>query len=1248
MLSKDREALRKWLIDNGFSDYLEEFETEGVFLCDLPYLTLDQLQSVLGMKPIPAQRLLREVNKQFRDGERETQIPDSPPLPDECQKTPADQLPTYIAHSWQAFCVSNHPRESIYRLVDTLEAAVRFCTILALSQYRASTQERMPLELATEIQGLIRTPTLGQWLKLLRLLVERQNSLENNSPQVVDLTFASDAFEKYCENLTGDEADKKSLLVMRNALAHGGGFSVKQARTYCRCHSQSIVDILQAIIETLAGARLLGVQNGNVLELKGVRPEKAHIPSFIPERGDEGPWLVRNRSSISLDPLLVFRPIQNSSRAGNNENNCISQIYSRLDKDALLYTPVGIDLIQTEDSSAVKILRDLLRLDELKQYNKKNRRAATNGFPWHDFLDEAHLIAGGVVGRQQAISDIKSWIKSKTDSHDQRRIGWIYGSPGMGKSSVVAKIAADLDGGNLLRLPKEKYDAKKNSGKVIFYHQFRSGDPRNNSDSFLRLLLSMLDSWDSLANGMPTSSRVEVSLYERQELKEIVQGRLRSLLRECKTSVDNQPSGPHAPILLIIIDGLDEVARVEPSVTGLIKDLAMQGGLWLVAGRAEVAFEDAYAAEYVDVLFPDGLPAMRASEMRTMLLEKMGEQRYELLSLDQEALEQTSPYNDFVEEVVQRSGGLPLYIHLLLADLNSRNLTVQDAASLPESLNAYYESLLKRLQIGDLQRALSLIVSTVAISAEPVTADSLAWLLAYDDTRKTVADSDKRLAIAALRAARSLLRSEKTLDGVYGYALYHLSFQDYVLRTGSELSRSIRSSLFRLSALADDLDNISDEQLKNHLRRHCVEYESNFSNWLSPNERYVRLSAAARRLCDSKFFSEMLAAWKGQSEPVALMFHHTFNQMQSKSTDMSLSLATKFYIYLIEGSADKASLSIVSVHALLCYLKPEQFYRAVLELTTCPTMLEINCRHPINHARLLARRANRCRKALEHEKAERFLDRSLSIFGECAHAKKDLPPTELQRIFYDRGYLAYLKADFRKANSLLRESARLARESEDECGEWISRCVSARFKMLACLAEGAKYRNSGEVGLNSIKRHPVRYLCADWNLLKTTVLEFDSVLESALPAFIKLWRDNGNVNAERWVMNVVAHQFETSYLIADGDRAASCMDLLVGNGWVSRIGGQAHLLPHKARLCSLRGEYLDAISIYEDILRDEGGGYRREEIARLLFDAGWSYVCAGNLEEGIVRWNDGLSQSAAGGNAHWFPLLEASVDLIGC
>src|SRR5580698_1393449 len=77
--------------------------------------------------------------------------------------------------------------------------------------------------------------------------------------------------------------------------------------------------------------------------------------------------------------------------------------------------------------------------------------------------------------------------------------------------------------------------------------------------------------------------------------------------------------------------------------------------------------------------------------------------------------------NPVVSAIVERAEGLPLYVHHVLEDVRSGHFRFADLPhKLPRGLSAYYDDLLRRMSIGDLQAVLTPLIVTLAWAREPL------------------------------------------------------------------------------------------------------------------------------------------------------------------------------------------------------------------------------------------------------------------------------------------------------------------------------------------------------------------------------------------------------------------------------------------------------------------------------------------------------------------------------------------------
>ncbi|MBI4871521.1 MAG: WD40 repeat domain-containing protein, partial [Candidatus Riflebacteria bacterium] len=157
--------------------------------------------------------------------------------------------------------------------------------------------------------------------------------------------------------------------------------------------------------------------------------------------------------------------------------------------------------------------------------------------------------------------------------------------------------------------------------------------------------------------------------------------------------------------------------------------------------------------------------------------------KYGLLERDKEVRDertgQVRVEHDFVNEVVGRAQGLPLYVRFVVEDLLSGELSFGDEGRLPRGLSAYYEDLLTRLAIGDLQAVLTPLVVGVAWAEAPLGIELLHRYL----VERTVLTDDpegRELLRRAVAAASSILKLAPTPEGGVGYVPYHESFREHI------------------------------------------------------------------------------------------------------------------------------------------------------------------------------------------------------------------------------------------------------------------------------------------------------------------------------------------------------------------------------------------------------------------------------------------------------------------------------------
>jgi hypothetical protein len=355
---------------------------------------------------------------------------------------------------------------------------------------------------------------------------------------------------------------------------------------------------------------------------------------------------------------------------------------------------------------------------------------------WFAFLQQARLRQEGLVGRQAELVAAKAWYRGRdTRVPGTATIGWIGGRPGVGKSLLMARLAADAANGKPL----------------VYYHAFRGGDPRNNRRAFLRGLQGALVRWDALAGRTVEPSAIA---REGKELEDDVRRRLAAI-----EGLAAAPGEGYRPRLLVFLDGLDEVVRHDQSLPALIRELALPGTVWVLAGRPDYGLSGEFGGPGCEHVFGgQGLPGMRPEDIRAMLLEGLGHARHALLRLDED--ERDTVRNFFFDRVVERADGLPLYVHLLLEDLRDGDFVLPRMATdedrLPRNLQAYYRKALEGPGISSVRSHATLLVCVLARAEEPLDEAALGMLLAKAGEIEPAGGEEA--ARRATELCRSLLR----------------------------------------------------------------------------------------------------------------------------------------------------------------------------------------------------------------------------------------------------------------------------------------------------------------------------------------------------------------------------------------------------------------------------------------------------------------------------------------------------------
>jgi WD40 repeat protein len=673
-------------------------------------------------------------------------------------------LPSLLAIPLAEYAAESHPVMRLHRLCDAVEVLTRFFTVVALGELRCRLgDEPLPKSLLEKLQPSIERPTFGQWREMLRAIVA---ALEPGDPLVVP-ELPEFVTDQLLPGLSAEPREpERNLVELRNRAVHGGAMTRATAKEFLNTWQTWLEEILQQLdffddcevchYTERTARKLLGTQEAAGPAI----PLSTDLESNLEQRQLDGHvLLLRGYRWLDLWPLCDYGCARTTSLAGERRSSTAGPlVYIRAERDRLLYAALGVNLSQGERADVADEFRSLFRLEE-RVPGKGLRLAA-------DYEDEIRADSQSLVGRVTEIRQAKAAVKASDSG-----VLWISGPGGIGKSYLLARLADDLRG-----------DPKK---VLRIAWRFKASDTgRCNRAAFFRHAIGRLADWSPLESTeiIPSDDPAELFDY------------LRGLLQR---AAELQAAHPRdrPPRVLLVLDGMDEIARSDDDFPNVPFRLNVPNVVWLCAGRPEGKLPEIFAADRSIHVFPatdqnpnGGLPAMLENDIRGMLLDGTDKLKYELLALDQEPSAGAVPANAAVQAVIERARGLPLYVHLVIEDILSGQFRFQELQHrLPPSLDRYYDELLKRLSIGALQALLTPLVVTICHAKAPLDEKTL-HLLMVRRTVVTKGGEGQQLVRQGLAAVQSMVRAARIprRQG-FGYEPYHETFRQHVLTDSKQI-----------------------------------------------------------------------------------------------------------------------------------------------------------------------------------------------------------------------------------------------------------------------------------------------------------------------------------------------------------------------------------------------------------------------------------------------------------------------------
>jgi hypothetical protein len=701
-------------------------------------------------------------------------------------------LPTPIAFVLYEYFREVNPFIALWRMVDAVEIITRVFTIIVLSDIiRQKKEFSKPLKNA--LANRLKRPTLGDWKSLLETALGDLPK-EGNQIRCFVSELPSFVQDKWLPAL-GDSEDKheEKLIPLRNLIAHAGRLPNEKAQELLDAHRQRF-ELLVKELFFLANYDLIAcTKEGQIVWLKGLPGASGSLPnydrplSFVPEH--ERVYLIHEGEGLDLFPLHAFTDIlqwREERYEFEGLGEVAPQIYFRLsDQGYLECIPFSNKAVFSHlGKDAYKRFCDIFRLQEWLEQQRRRKEAQEIQKLWDELARELTEI---FVGRDKHIKQVKDAIKGK-----RKGILWISGKPGVGKSTLMAKLMRDY--------------IDKTQHYIVISYFFHIGKAGCSTMEFLATALK----------------RLQVELNRTIELEHRLPERQKQLMEALEEAVSKTGKK-----VLFLVDGLDEIYRLEREFLNvLFMTMAVEDRIvWVCAGRSEGDLEEALRSRGAVWVFPDGLPPLDEQAIREMLTVHLGHLKYELFKRDE------GERNRFVEAVTCKSEGLPLYVRMVIEDLKAGRLTVWDEDKLPEGLVAYYERLLERLRVSDVGTVLTPLFCLLAWVKDPINEGTMNFLLQTHD----LAGSDEwdELFQEVLEHGHLMLQQRPTPDGETGWTIYHDSFRQHLLQS-RKVSRYRKWAQKRWLEVCKDWKALASQEpsLHRYILRHYADHL--YERWQSP------------------------------------------------------------------------------------------------------------------------------------------------------------------------------------------------------------------------------------------------------------------------------------------------------------------------------------------------------------------------------------------------------------------------------
>jgi len=649
----------------------------------------------------------------------------------------------------------------LHRLCDVSEMFTRFSVVVSLVHLHQS-NSGFSDAIKNVLKDSIKRPSFGAWLGILRQALSDSDKLRKKESKDSDknplMTEIREYFSHHLEPALQGHKPKEAtveqaILPMRNHLAHAGRLPDGEAKSLLTAHQERFENEVVLAASFWEKYSLVIGGSKEALLAQGLANERGEFAAFensaISVEQDHAVLVFDGKPLLDLYPMHAFLEVVQAKDEEDAKLGVLApQLYCRMSDEPVVEFTVLHDQhsFSQQREHILEAWEEMFPVD-MWQGSSEARKGKKL---WQQrFKNLQENLSDVFVGRKDEMGTLKSLVKAQEHS-----VLWVTGKAGVGKSAVVARMIAI---------------ANNWDDYVTIPYYFRTGHSYCSTHDFLRASLDYLG--EILGKRIATPDSTEVQRIFLESLREVA-----------------EESTDKSKRVVFMLDGLDEIERVKPGEILSILDKAknINGVTWLCAGRPEENIVQAMEKLNAHFVFgEEGLAPLKPDAIRAILDYDLGSKKYDFYQQDK--LKEGAYKNEWLDTIVERSEGLPIYVRLLTKDIARGNRELKDVDSLPAGLAAYYEDTLARLKVSSVGAALTTIFCLLAQAREPLDEALLYQFLAgfNADLREGSEDEWKAGIQRALSHGSMMMTHESTPEGKPGWQLYHESFNDLLLTSDS-------------------------------------------------------------------------------------------------------------------------------------------------------------------------------------------------------------------------------------------------------------------------------------------------------------------------------------------------------------------------------------------------------------------------------------------------------------------------------